>query len=114
MIPTPHLGVPVASANIDPTPAESASDVAQAVVNAVVNGDGQMETAIQFLHRPDTIGTKSVAYIIFGMPGTSEYSFMDLNNLPDDISVVVDVYQGDTKRSCNKFVGKLGNQPQTS
>lgn len=104
----------MAKAEIDTTVQESDTETAKAVITALTDDDGQLSTVVELFHKPEVIGTQSVAYLVFGVPGTPDYSFWDLNNLPDDVTVTVDVIRGEQKLSCNMFVGKTGNNPQAA
>lgn len=104
----------MAKAEIDPTVNVTDTETAKVTVTALTDNDGQLTTIVELFHKPEAIGTKSVAYLVFGVPGTPDFSFWDLSNLPDDIAVQVDVIRGEQKLSCNKFIGKAGNNPQAA
>lgn len=104
----------MAKAEIDTTVNESDTETAKATITALTDDDGQLTTVVELFHRPEVIGTQAVAYLVFGVPGTPEYAFWDLNALPDDITVQVDILRGEQKLSCNKFIGKTGNNPQAA
>lgn len=104
----------MATAEIDMTENVTDTETAKVTVTALTDNDGQLTTVVELFHKPEVIGTQSVAYLVFGVPGTPDYSFWDLNNLPDDITVQVDVIQDGKKLSCNMFIGKAGNNPQAA
>lgn len=72
----------------------------------------ELELELSIMHRPDAVGNQNVAYLVFGVPGTSSYSFMDLNNLPGDVKVCITVVRGEQEISKSEFSGTLGNSPQ--
>jgi hypothetical protein len=59
------------------------------------------------------LGTKSQAFLVYGIPHSGRYSFFDLNNLPQ--GYVVDLVMSSTSGqvlSRNHWEGNTGNQPQ--
>lgn len=98
------------------SPEANVSDTGQSyiVVNSLTDDDGQLSTVIDLFHLPESMGMsgKPVAYLVYGLPGTNQFAFMDLNKLPDNLRVVVEVLQDDQCMSRSEFVGKLGNSQQ--
>lgn len=84
----------------------------QLTVTALNAGTPEEELELDIMHRPEAIGNENVAYLVFGVPATSSYSFMDLNNLPTDTKVCVTVEKNGTCVSRSEFDGSLGNMPQ--
>lgn len=89
----------------------SPTENAQLVVEALNAGTPEEELQLDIMHRPEAVGKENVAYLIFGVPGTASYSFMDLNNLQQDIKVCVTVTRGETVLSKSEFSGDNGNMP---
>lgn len=90
----------------------SDTGVPELVITAINPGTPAEKLDLEIMHRPEAIGNENVAYLVFGVPGTSSYSFMDLNNLPGDIKVCVTIARGDTCVSKSEFASNLGNTPQ--
>lgn len=82
---------------------------AQLVVSAVADNDENLQEYLQILHRPDAIGVENSAYFVFGIPGTPSYTFMDLNKLPDDVTVCIQIQRDGSPSVCSQFKGKSGN-----
>lgn len=68
---------------------------------------------IAILSQPSALGTGSIAYLVYGIPGTDQYVFFDLNHLPQNYraSLVLSDTSG-TVHSANLWEGNLGNSPQ--
>lgn len=94
---------------------QQVSDLPHAKLTAEAINTGQTDEeitiALDILHRPESIGQENVAYIIFGVPVTSSYTFMDLNNLPPGIKVCVSVERNGTAISVTEF-DESGATPQ--
>lgn len=90
----------------------SAGTVAQLTVDAVNSGTPEAELNLDIMNRPEAVGNENVAYLVFGVPGTSTYSLFDLNNLPDGIKVCVTVERNGSAISKSEFSGTTGNAPQ--
>lgn len=92
---------------------DTPSDKAQArlIVDAITNETGDEDLELDIMHRPEAIGNENVAYLIFGIPGTASYSFMDLNHLPGEMVVTVTVSKNGTVLSRSEFSGNAGNNP---
>jgi hypothetical protein len=84
----------------------------QLIVNAINDGMTEPELQLDILHRPEAVGNENVAYFVFGIPGTGSYSFMDLNRLPNEMTVTIKVEYSGIKVSESRFQGSQGNQPQ--
>lgn len=91
----------------------SATENAQLTIEAMNTGTEEEALQLDILHRPEAIGKESVAYLAFGIPGTSSYALYDLNNLPDGIRVCVSIERNDTCVSRSEFSGANGNAPQS-
>lgn len=83
----------------------------QLVITSLRAGTPEEELQIDIMNRPEAVGSENVAYLIFGTPGTNSYSFMDLNDLPNDVKVCITVVRGETEISKSEFAGKSGNMP---
>lgn len=90
----------------------SMGTVAQLVVGAYDDSDPDRDVPLEILHRPEAVGNENVAYLVFGVPGSGSYSFMDLNHLPDDVTVKVVLHRDGSAPICSEFKGKTGNTPQ--
>lgn len=84
----------------------------QLVITALNPGTDEEELQLDILHRPEAVGNENVAYIVFGIPATGTYSFMDLNNLPARVKVCVTIERDEQEVSRSEFVGTTGNSPQ--
>lgn len=90
----------------------SDTENAKLTIEAINSGTPEEELQLDIMHRPDSMGSANVAYLVFGVPGTSSYSFYDLNNLPDGIKVCVTIESNGTTVSRSEFSGTNGNAPQ--
>lgn len=90
----------------------SATENAQLTVESINTGTPEEELQLDILHRPEALGKESVAYLAFGIPGTSSYTLYDLNNMPDGIRVCVSIERNEVCISRTEFSGALGNNPQ--
>lgn len=93
---------------------EQVSDlpIAKLTIEAINTGTEEEALQLDILHRPEAVGKESVAYLAFGVPGTSSYTLYDLNSLPDGIKVCVSIERNDVCVSKTEFTGALGNNPQ--
>lgn len=85
---------------------------AQLVVEAINNETDEEGLELDILHRPEAVGNENVAYLAFGVPGTSSYMFYDLNKLPPAIKVCVSIERDGVCVSRTEFSGSTGNTPQ--
>lgn len=83
----------------------------QLTITALNPGTPEEELELDIMHRPEAVGTTNVAYLVFGIPGTASYSFMDLNNLPEDVRICVTIARGEQEISKSEFTGISGNMP---
>jgi len=67
---------------------------------------------IALLGAPEGVGTNSLAYLVYGIPGSSNYAFFDMNNLPEGYSAELTLSSGDVVHSKSRWEGKSGNAPQ--
>lgn len=85
------------------------------VVRSIADHSGSpIETdEIAILSDPSALGLGSVSYLVYGIPGTDQYVFFDLNNLPANYRATLTL--GDTSGqvySVNNWEAKNGNSPQ--
>lgn len=69
---------------------------------------------IAVLSATEGLGTKSQAFLVYGIAHTGRYSFFDMNNLPADYVIELVMSSKSTGRilSKNRWEGTSGNQPQ--
>lgn len=84
----------------------------QLVITAINADTDEESLELDIMHRPGAVGNENVAYLVFGIPGTGTYSFMDLNNLPTGVKVCVTIARNDQEISKSEFAGTTGNAPQ--
>lgn len=68
---------------------------------------------IALLSDPAALGLGSVAFLVYGIPGTDQYVFFDLNHLPAQYVAELTLKSTDgTVHSRNNWEGSSGNSPQ--
>lgn len=92
----------------------SNAGITQLTIDAINIGTDEEALQLDILHRPEAVGKENVAYLAFGVPGTSSYTLYDLNNLPDGIKVCVSIERNEVCVSKTEFSGSLGNNPQSA
>lgn len=89
----------------------SDTENAKLTIEALNPGTPEEEWELDILHRAESVGTENCAYLVFGVPGTGTYSFMDLNRLPDEVKVCITMQAGEQLLSRSEFSGTTGNMP---
>jgi len=78
------------------------------------DGDPEPTPELAILSADEGLGVNSIAFLIYGIPGTGSYSFFDMNKLPrnQQFSLIITNMATGQILSKNLWQGTQGNNPQ--